>query len=50
MVEPTCDDLPDPEVEAPSSGLRRKKEKAVDVVKLGHSVTYECINRQRSFF
>ena len=43
VVEPTCDDLPDPD---PSSGLRRKGDgAAVDVVKMGHSVVYECINR-----
>ena len=43
IVEPTCDNLPDPD---PSSGLRRKGEgAAVDMVKMGHSVVYECINR-----
>ena len=44
VVEPTCDDLPDPEQEAPDSGLRLK-DKGVAKVKVGDSVTFECINR-----
>ena len=41
VVEPTCGDLPDPD---PASGLRRK-DSLTDMVKMGNTVAYECINR-----
>ena len=43
-VEPTCSDLPNPEVDAPNTGLRKKDEKATKI-KVGEVMVFECINR-----
>ena len=43
-MEPTCANLPDPELDAPDNGLRRRV-KEVSKIKLGEVMLFECINR-----
>ena len=43
-MEPTCSNLPDPELDAPDNGLRRRV-KEVGKIKLGEVMLFECINR-----